>query len=409
MAVLNHARRTDPDLPVIVITAHASIHSAVDAMRAGAYSYLAKPYRIDEVRELVARALELVRLRRENQSLRQALQDDPGRGEIISRDPAMARMLATARQAASTQAHILIGGASGTGKELLARYIHQHSPRRAQPFVAINCAALPDELLASELFGHEKGAFTGAQSRRIGLIEAAHGGSLFLDEIGEMSLAMQVKLLRVIQESEVQRLGANQTQTVDVRWIAATHRDLQAEIQSGRFRQDLYFRLHVVALEMPPLAARRDDIPLLASHFLQRLARKMQRLVKGIDPAAMDLLQAYAYPGNVRELENIIERSLVLCRGEFIQREDLPDLTGHCLTARPSLSDQLQEVAGDGEGEALLTLAQQEERHIRRVLEYCAGNRSQAAKILGIDRATLWRKLKGYAACSGVARPPHVR
>ncbi|MBU0656023.1 MAG: sigma-54 dependent transcriptional regulator [Gammaproteobacteria bacterium] len=391
MAILKRALEIDPDIPVVLITAHGTLDSAVEAMKAGAFHYVAKPFRLDEVRSIVAKALELVQLKRENRSLRQqvssGLHTDTG---LVTQNPAMNRLLATARQVAETSTTVLISGESGTGKELLARYIHAHSRRSKGAFIGVNCGSLQEDLLANELFGHEKGAYTGATDSRAGLIEAANGGTLFLDEIGEMSLTMQVKLLRVVQEREVQRLGAQSAVPVDVRLITATHRDLRAEVAAGRFRQDLYFRLDVIGLHLPPLAERHEDIPLLAFYFLRKHALRMGREVDNIDPAAVSLLMGYHYPGNVRELENLIERGVALARGKTLTVAELPmALAEHGIHAMPEESGNLP------------TLAQREEDYIRYVLERSDGNRTKAAQILGIDRVSLWRKLKKYGLAEG--------
>ncbi|MEB4593323.1 sigma-54 dependent transcriptional regulator [Candidatus Thiothrix sp. Deng01] len=391
MAILKRALETDPDMPVVLITAHGSLDSAVEAMKAGAFHYIAKPFRLDEVRSIVAKALELAQLKRENRRLRfqvsSGLHTDTG---LVTQNPAMNHLLMTARQIAATDTTVLVSGESGTGKELLARYIHAHSKRGQGPFIGVNCGALQEDLLANELFGHEKGAYTGATGDRAGLIEAANGGTLFLDEIGEMSLAMQVKLLRVVQEREVQRLGAQTATPVDVRLVTATHRDLRAEVAAGRFRQDLYFRLDVVGMRLPPLAARREDIPLLAFYFLRKHSLRMGRDVDNIEPEAMSLLLAYPYPGNVRELENLIERGVALARGKALTVAELPAaLAEHGVHAMPEVADSLP------------TLAQREEDYIRHVLERSDGNRTRAAQILGIDRVSLWRKLKKYGLEAG--------
>jgi DNA-binding NtrC family response regulator len=386
MGILQHALQRDPDCAVILLTAHASLDSAVEAMKAGAFHYLAKPYRLDEVRSLVANAIKLVQLKRENQQLRlqipSNLHTDTG---LITQNPNMQQLLATARQIAPTDSTVLISGDSGTGKELLARYIHAHSKRAQAPFIAINCGALSEELLANELFGHVKGAYTGATDNRAGLIEAAQHGTLFLDEIGEMSLAMQVKLLRVIQEREVQRLGSTTPIAVDIRLITATHRNLPADVASGRFRQDLFFRLNVIGLHLPPLATRREDIPLLAYYFLRKHSLRMGRNLDSIATQAMTALMDYAYPGNVRELENIIERGVALAQNLELSLQNLPNsLQKNLVITHPLDTPELQ------------TLAEREEHYIKQVLEHSEGNRSKAANILGIDRVSLWRKLKKY-------------
>jgi DNA-binding NtrC family response regulator len=386
MAILNRALELDPDTAVVMITAHASLDSAVAAMKAGAYHYIAKPFRLDEVRKVVANAMERVQLRHENRQLRNQVNDSRSGTRIITQDAVMQRLLETAQQIAPTDCNILITGESGTGKELLARFIHTHSGRAERPFVAVNCGALQEELLANELFGHEKGAFTGAGEARSGLIEAADGGTLFLDEIADMSLAMQVKLLRVIQEREVQQLGSTRPIPVDVRFVAATHRDLRDEVAAGRFRHDLYFRLDVVTLQLPPLAERRDDIPLLAYYFLKKVAHRMDRAVEDIEPEAMALLRDYDYPGNVRELENLIERGVALAHGSELTPAQLP----------PALAERAIHVVRV-EGEHLPTLEERETEYIRWVLNHTGGNRTRAAEILGIDRVSLWRKLKSIS------------
>ncbi|MES9902599.1 MAG: sigma-54 dependent transcriptional regulator [Sedimenticola sp.] len=385
MAVLRRAKELDPETAVILITGYATLDSAVEAMKAGAFHYIAKPYRLDEVREVVRNALEVVHLKRENRQLKEQLKSRRSESSIITQDAIMLRLLETTRHIASTDTNVLITGESCTGKELLARFIHSNSSRSDKTFQAVNCGALQEELLANELFGHEKGAYTGATDAREGLIEAAAGGTLFLDEIAEMSLGMQVKLLRVIQEREVQRLGSTRMTPVDIRLITATHRDLLDEVAAGRFRQDLYYRLHVVGLHLPPLAERRDDIPLLAFYFLRKHALRMGRNVDDIDSAAMAALLEYDYPGNIRELENIIERAVTLTREAQLSIANLP----------PALVERSVHVVREEAGR-LLTLVEREADYIRYVLEKSGQNRTHAAKILGIDRVSLWRKLKKY-------------
>jgi len=385
MAVLSHVKKIAPQTIVILITGYATLDSAVAAMKAGAYHYIAKPFRLDEVREVVRNALEMVNLKRENQQLKQQLSNKQRASSIITQDVIMQRLLETAQQIAPTDTNVLITGESGTGKELLAQFIHAHSGRNENPFQAINCGALQEDLLANELFGHEKGAYTGATESRKGLIEATNGGSLFLDEIAEMSLAMQVKLLRVIQEREVQRLGSNKSTPVNIRLIAATHRDLRDEIAAGRFRQDLYYRLDVVGLHLPPLADRRDDIPLLAYYFMRKHAAGMSREVDDIDSDAMAVLLDYDYPGNIRELENIIERGVALAKEGQLTVVNLP----------ATLVEHTVQVIREKSGK-LPTLVEREAEYIRHVLAHSKQNRTQAAKILGIDRVSLWRKLKKY-------------
>lgn len=385
MGVLHRARDIDPDMAVILITGYATVDSAVEAMQAGAFHYIAKPFRLDEVREVVRKAFEFVTLKRENRQLKEQLGAAQPVSAIITQDVFMRRLLETAQQIAPTDTNVLITGESGTGKELLARFIHDHSSRSENIFQALNCGALQEDLLANELFGHEKGAYTGASEAQKGLIEVTNGGTLFLDEIAEMSLGMQVKLLRVIQEREIQRVGATRATPVDIRLITATHRDLREEVAAGRFRQDLYFRLHVVGMHIPPLAQRKDDIPTLAYHFLRKHASRMGRAIEDIHPAAMSALLGYEYPGNVRELENIIERGVALAQETHLTLTDLPSF----------LVENSVRVVRENAGR-LPTLAEREVEYIRYVLEHTDDNRTQAAKILGIDRVSLWRKLKKY-------------
>ncbi|MFV9614762.1 MAG: sigma-54-dependent transcriptional regulator [Gammaproteobacteria bacterium] len=385
MAVLQQVKEKTPDTAVILITGFATLDSAVSAMKAGAFHYIAKPFRLDEVREVVRNALEMVKLKQENRQLKQQLTNQRSGPSIITQDVIMQRLLETARQIAPTDTNVLITGESGTGKELLAQFIHEHSDRNDAPFQAVNCGALQEDLLANELFGHEKGAYTGATEARKGLIEAANSGTLFLDEIAEMSLGMQVKLLRVIQEREVQRLGSNQSTPVNIRLIAATHRDLRDEMAAGRFRQDLYYRLDVIGLQLPPLAERRDDVPLLAFYFIRKHAARMNRVVNDIDSAAMAVLLDYDYPGNVRELENIIERGVALAQEGQLTTTNLP----------ATLVEHAVKVVREESG-SLPTLVEREADYIRYVLDRSGQNRTRAAKILGIDRVSLWRKLKKY-------------
>lgn len=386
MEVLARARQHHPDIEVIMITGYATVDSAIEAMKAGAYHYIAKPYKLDEVRKVVREALEKTALKRENQRLKEHLQDFQGRVRIITKNAKMGKLLEMATQVAATESNVMLCGESGTGKELLARFIHEASPRKSGPLMSINCGAFSEELLTNELFGHEKGAFTGADTMKKGLIEMANGGTLFLDEITEMALPMQVKLLRALQEREVLRVGGTKTIKIDVRFIAATNRNLQEEVRQGHFRQDLYFRINVVSLTLPPLAERKDDIPLLVQHFLSKYAALTGRNIEGLAPEAMTILLRYDFPGNVRELENIIERGVALAKGPLIEAAQLPDdLRGLAL--------KTYRRRDDGE---IPTLDEQERSYIQWVLEENAGNRSATAKILGIDRVSLWRKLKKY-------------
>lgn len=384
MAVLRHIRATIPDVPVIMITGHATLDSAVDAMKAGAYHYIAKPFRLAEAREVVRGALEMRRVKLENSELKQRIEHLSNQTSIITQDLGMQRLLETTRQIASTDCTAVIHGESGTGKELLARFIHQNSARREGPFVAFNCGAVHEEISTSELFGHEKGAFTGALTTKIGLFEAAEGGTLFLDEVAELPLLMQVKLLRVLQERELLRVGSVTPIKINVRVVAASNRDLQAAVEDGQLRNDLYFRLNVVTLTLPPLRERRDDIPLLAYYLLRKYSALMNRDVQEISPEAMQRLVEYDYPGNVRELSNFIERGVALTQDNLLDIEHLPQSLG-ALTVRVFKPTMAATPA---------TLESQEAEHIRHALELADGNRSQAARMLGIDRVSLWRKLK---------------
>ena len=390
MQILNRARELHPDTEVIMITGYATLDSAIDAMKNGAFYYIAKPFKLEEVRKVVNEAVQKVRLKTENRGLREQLESYQGKVKIITQDPALRKLLDTARQIAPTDCNVLISGESGTGKELFARFIHFSSKRVEGPFFAINCGAFTEELLSNELFGHEKGAFTGAVAMKKGLIETASGGTLFLDEVTEMPPSMQVKLLRVIQEKELLRVGGNDPIPVDVRFVAATNRDIHDSMKSGAFRQDLYFRLNVVSLRIPPLAGRKDDIPLLSYFFLKKYALLMKREVYDISEDVIALLLNYDFPGNVRELENIIERGVALANAGTIE-------TGH-------LPEDLRELSiktfRKKEGK-IPSLEEQEEGYIKWVLHEVGGNKTLAAQILGIDRVSLWRKLKKFGLESG--------
>jgi len=385
MALLKATRASQPDAEVIVITGYATTETTVAAMKQGAFHYIAKPFHFDEVRQVVAEAMTKVHLRQENRRLRDEIASYRGKARFITQDPATRRILELARQVAPTDCNVLVSGDSGTGKELLVGYLHEHSNRRKGPLVAVNCGAFNKDLFANELFGHEKEAFTGASSARKGLIEAASGGTLFLDEITEMPAEMQVKLLRVLQEREVLRLGSTAPIKVDVRFVAATNRNLMRAIGDGLLRQDLYFRLNVIALHIPPLTERRDDIPLLAQHFLSKYALQTGKPVKTIAPTVFERLKTFAFPGNVRELENIIERGVAMSSGEAIELEHLPEPPSPPLPAHAGLAM-----------DRLCSLDERERDHILFVLAEAGGNKTLAAQILGIDRASLWRKLKRY-------------
>ncbi|HEX7124877.1 MAG TPA: sigma-54 dependent transcriptional regulator [Thermodesulfobacteriota bacterium] len=382
--VLNLARRQCPDADVILLTAYAGWESAKEAIRLGAFDYFEKGRDPDEMLLRIDKALEQKALRRENSNLRQQVRDRYALTGIIARSPQIRAVLDLVTRVAPTEATVLVQGESGTGKELIAKAIHHASPRASGPFLAVNCGALPETLLESELFGHVKGAFTGATATKKGLFEEADGGTILLDEIGDMAPALQVKLLRVLQEGEVRRVGANQPITVSTRVVAATNRDLQQLMRQGSFREDLYYRLNVIPVVLPPLRERREDIPVLAEHFLERFARRQGRTLR-LSPQAMERLLRYPWPGNVRELENAIERTAILARQEVIRPEDLPPhvASGIGLGAAPPLPAQE-------------CLADVEKAHILQTLERLAWNYSRAAEVLGIGRTTLWRKLKEY-------------
>jgi len=385
LGLLERINRLVPGVGVILITGYASLDGAVEATKSGAYHYLEKPFTPDRIRDLAGQALKEKALR--DECARQKPFGPPGRTGpvIIGRSPGMVRVAELIQQIGPTECNVLITGDSGTGKELAARAVHALSDRHAGPFVAFNCGAFTEDLIANELFGHEKEAFTGAASRKEGLLVTANGGTLFLDEIGDMPPSMQVKLLRVIQEREVTPVGGTRPVALDVRFIAATAKDLKAAVREKAFRQDLYFRLNVIHLKLPPLAERRQDIPLLAYHILNNISRSARKRIKSISQDAMSLLENYAFPGNVRELENILERAVAMCRGDVIRAGDLPpDLTEVALYSfqRPDAR--------------LLNLEELEKDYIRHILQITGGVRTRAAEILGIDRATLWRKMNKY-------------
>jgi DNA-binding NtrC family response regulator len=385
MQILNKSRELYPDTEVIMITGYATLDSAVESMKHGAFYYIAKPFKLEEVRKVVKEAVHKVRLKTENRQLREQLESYQGKVKIITQDPNMQKLLETARQIAPTDCNVLITGESGTGKELFARFIHLNSKRAEGPFFAINCGAFTEELLSNELFGHEKGAFTGANSVKKGLLEMASGGTLFMDEVTEMPPSMQVKLLRVIQEKEVLRVGGTESLKVDVRFVAATNRDIHDTMKSGGFRQDLYFRLNVVSLRIPPLSERKDDIPLLSYYFLKKYALLMKKDVTEIAEDVIAVLLNYDFPGNVRELENVIERGVALTNGTTIETGHLPE----------DLRELNIKTFRKKEGK-IPSLEEQEMTYIQWVLNEVGGNKTLAAQILGIDRVSLWRKLKKY-------------
>ncbi|MCZ8859015.1 sigma-54-dependent response regulator transcription factor ZraR [Escherichia albertii] len=375
IATLKEIKALNPAIPVLIMTAYSSVETAVEALKTGALDYLIKPLDFDNLQATLEKALAHTHCVDAEMPAVSASQFG-----MVGKSAAMQHLLSEIALVAPSEATVLIHGDSGTGKELVARAIHASSARREKPLVALNCAALNESLLESELFGHEKGAFTGADKRREGRFVEADGGTLFLDEIGDISPMMQVRLLRAIQEREVQRVGSNQTISVDVRLIAATHRDLAEEVNAGRFRQDLYYRLNVVAIEVPSLRQRREDIPLLADHFLQRFAERNRKVVKGFTPQAMDLLIHYDWPGNIRELENAVERAVVLLTGEYISERELP----LAIASTPIPLAQSQDIQ---------PLVEVEKEVILAALEKTGGNKTEAARQLGITRKTLLAKL----------------
>jgi two-component system response regulator HydG len=388
LEALSEIKSFNPAIPIIIMTAYSSVETAVEALKKGAYDYLSKPLDFDELELAIGRAMEHTHLKEENRALKERLGVGFNTGDIIGRSRVMMELLETVALVAPTEATVLITGESGTGKELIASAIHLNSPRREQPFIQLNCAAITETLLESELFGHERGAFTGADRRKEGRFRLANRGSIFLDEVSEMSVAMQAKLLRVLQEKEIQRVGGEEVLRVDVRVMAATNRDLKAEIKAGRFREDLYYRLNVVTLPVPALRERREDIPLLAQHFLKSFAEKNRKQIKGFTPQAMDRLVRYHWPGNVRELMNAVERGVILCRGDYVSEMDFPLSVSDVPV--PEQEPAREELVAD------LPLEEVEKVTILKTLESAGGNKSETARRLGITRRTLHKKLKKY-------------
>jgi two-component system response regulator HydG len=377
--VLGAARHQRPDARVLLMTAFGTLESAIEAIRQGAYDYLTKPFKLGEVTLAVNRALEDRRLRRENERLRAELEQEQGLGRILGESPMIRAVVEQIEAVADSDASVLLLGESGTGKELAARALHWGSSRRGEPFVAVNCGAIPENLLEAELFGHEKGAFTGADRKRQGLFAAAHRGTLFLDEVAELPVALQVKLLRAVQERSVRPVGSTTLVSVDVRLISASNRDLPSLVQQERFREDLYYRLAVVPIRLPALRERPEDLPMLAARFLERAARRLGKRLGGFSEDAALWMAAHRWPGNVRELENVVERAAVLAKGPTITRNDLGTefaLTGGQPSLRPTL-DSL------------------EQQYIERVLQETGGDKQAAARILGVSVRTLQRRVKG--------------
>ena len=382
LQVLEQARQLQPDLVAVIMTAYATVDTAVSAMKLGAYDYLVKPFDPDELSLMMQKIVAQQALVRENALLRKALRRDYRFRDMVSKSPVMQQLFELARTAARSNATILVLGESGTGKELMARAVHAESPRADGPFVAVSCAALTETLLESELFGHERGAFTGAVARHKGKFEMAHHGTIFLDEIGDVSAKLQLDLLRVLEERKVARIGGVESVEVDVRVIAATNRDLPKAVASGAFREDLFYRLNVISLSLPPLRERKEDIPFLVDNLLERLGAEGQRRIDGLSREAMSLLMAHDWPGNVRELRNVLERAVVVASSALIQPADL------------GMSEKTLTAAGDSGADA--TLEAVERRHIAVVLERTQFNITHAARILDIDRVTLYNKIKKY-------------
>ncbi len=381
LQVLEEARKLRPEAVAVIMTAYATVDTAVTAMKMGAFDYLVKPFDPEELSLMMQKIVTQQHLVRENAALRRALKKEWRFRDLVSKSPAMHKVFELARVAAKSSSTILVLGESGSGKEVLARAIHTESPRAEAPFVAVSCAALTESLLESELFGHEKGAFTGAVARRKGKFESASGGTLFLDEVGDISPKLQLDLLRVLEERKLHRVGGAEPIEVDVRIVAATNRDLRRAVQEGSFREDLFYRLNVIPIVMPPLRERKEDVPLLVEYFIENLSVEMKKKLDGVSPEAMAALMAQSWPGNVRELRNVLERGAVVAKGSVIQ---LPDLG---LTVLPGPE------AGQRDP---VTLEEVERRHIAQVLLHTGGNVSQAARVLDIDRVTLYNKMRKY-------------
>jgi DNA-binding NtrC family response regulator len=384
--LLRQAKRLRPDLEVVVMTAHATVKTAVTAMKEGAADYLEKPFDKDTLLIVAERVRERGELRRQNQQLRELITDAVALGNIVGESPAMQRVFERAQRATRVNSTVLIMGESGTGKELIARHIHFQGPRQKKPFIVVNCAAVPDNLVESELFGHEKGAFTGADASRPGKFEAAHGGTIFLDEIGDMHLESQAKLLRVLQDGVVERVGSNRTRQVDVRAIVATNRDLKKAVEDGEFREDLYFRLEVLTVELPPLRERIEDIPLLVSHFREKLAKKLNIPAPVVGTDIIEAFRRYRWPGNVRELEHTLEQLFVLADRDAIAVADLPE---KLRTPMPQTGAVVLPPGG-------LVLEDLEQELIRQALERSGGRIKEAAELLGLTYKTLQYRLKKH-------------
>jgi Nif-specific regulatory protein len=389
MQVLDHVVNNHPDTKCIILTGYGTIKSSVEAIKKGAFDYITKPVSASEILVVIEKAIKFSNLERENIRLKQELKRQYDFSNIIGTSQSIRRIFDIISKVADTDGTVLISGESGTGKELIARAIHYNSSRADKPMVVVNCGAIPEELLESELFGHEKGAFTGAYKTRIGRFELANGGTFFLDEISEMSPALQVKLLRVLQEQKFERVGGTRTIHVDVRIIAATNKNLTEAVNKGKFREDLYYRLNVIPIRVPPLRQRKSDIPLLVDHFLKKFQKKRERRIKGFSPEAMDVLMSYSWPGNVRELENVIKRLTILCENEVVQLQDLPE---HIY--RPEEAPKTQDLIQDRRIDLSEAVKDYEKRLILEALEKSNWVKSKAAKLLNINRTTLVEKMK---------------
>jgi two-component system response regulator AtoC len=381
LEIIRQIKALKKDTEVVVITGYATIDSAIEAIKAGAFHYLTKPIRLDEFDNLISQVIEKILLRMEATDLRALIAKRAGRDGMIGTSREMSRVFELIEKVAPLDCPVIIQGQSGTGKELVARSIHRRSYRQAQPIVTLNCGGFSPELIANELFGHEKAAFTGAFTSKIGLLESANLGTVFLDEITEMPQDMQVKLLRVLQEGQIYRLGANRPINLDIRILAASNQDLEEEVRNGRFREDLFFRLNVMTIHLPPLKDREGDLWLLADHFLQKSSSAYKKNIKGFSPEARNALSGYNYPGNVRELENIIARTVALAEGDQVQLHDLPPHLSKTVELRDTRLSSLEDIERD---------------HIAMVLRTVSGQREKAAAILGITRSTLWRKMKKF-------------
>jgi two-component system, NtrC family, response regulator AtoC len=394
MGLLKRLAIDYPDVPVVMITAHGSVENAVEAVKLGAFDYLEKPFEQEQIRQVVAKAISTYALSRKD--ARPEEPSERGRFRLVGQSPAIRQIYAVVEKVANTPSTVLISGESGTGKELIARALHENSNRHAGPFIKINCAAIPKTLMESELFGYDKGAFTGAVGAKPGRFELAHGGTLFLDEIGEIPVEMQVKLLRVLQESEFERVGGIKTIKVDVRLVTATNRDLLEEIGAGNFREDLFYRLNVVPIQIPPLRERREDIPLLADHFIAKFNERLKKQIVAISPEAVEQLVAYNWPGNIRELENLMERTILFCEGPEIRVSDLPpEIVGAAAPALGTAGDEGARPAAGSLKEAVRAETERVERElIQRALDATRGNVTQAARKLKISRKSLQTKMK---------------